>query len=298
MDTLPVKPTAEAVFNRQQVLRVWDQENVRKQKLLILGVGGMGSWFAMSMARLGVGALILFDFDFVEASNLNRQILYGLSDVGRSKVEAARDSLLRQHVVHPEGTEITVYHMEALSNWETVIKLVGEATVVMNSIDVGDWWDYAVFSLCFRLKKPCCMAGTEPFYGHLGTFFIQTGLETHPCYQCVHHLDPKMKPKDASDEEDTLMKRLQPSKILTYNDVSWIPADDKPSGGSTVYSAGITALMCASGLTTRLFIDAPSKNGILPDQVTHTTIVRLLLGESVDSFAGGKEPGCKWCGKD
>jgi len=71
------------------------QQRLRDAHVLILGLGGIGHQVALSLAAAGVGAIVLVDGDQVEASNLHRQILFSASDVGRRKVEAARDGILR-----------------------------------------------------------------------------------------------------------------------------------------------------------------------------------------------------------
>ena len=77
-------------FDRQRCIQGWKQDIVEKQSCLVLGVGGIGCTVALALARLGVGRIILIDFDKVECSNLNRQILFSLNDVGKLKVNAAK----------------------------------------------------------------------------------------------------------------------------------------------------------------------------------------------------------------
>lgn len=76
-------------FNRQKGIDKWDQTIIEKQVCLVLGCGGIGSSVAFALARLGVARIILWDFDTVDTTNLNRQILFHTADVGKPKVEAA-----------------------------------------------------------------------------------------------------------------------------------------------------------------------------------------------------------------
>ena len=76
-------------FDRQKGIDKWDQSLIEKQVCLVLGAGGIGSSVAFGLARLGVARIILWDFDTVDVTNLNRQILFTNSDVGRQKVQAA-----------------------------------------------------------------------------------------------------------------------------------------------------------------------------------------------------------------
>lgn len=126
---------------------------------LVLGVGGLGCGVALGLARLGVKKIMLLDRDVVDESNLNRQLLFKLSDVGKPKAEVGRDNLIADHVVSNK-TEVVAYQMDALPNWPTVIKLVEESTVVFNMIDVGGYWDVAVGSLCIKKNRLLIQGGT------------------------------------------------------------------------------------------------------------------------------------------
>ncbi|MHC9015467.1 HesA/MoeB/ThiF family protein [Stenotrophomonas bentonitica] len=70
---------------------------MKSARVLVLGMGGWGTWCCLNLARLGVGSLRIVDGDDVEVSNLNRQVLYESSHVGRKKVAAAADSLARHN---------------------------------------------------------------------------------------------------------------------------------------------------------------------------------------------------------
>ena len=92
--------------------------------------------------------MILIDKDVVDISNLNRQILFDHNHLNKPKVEVARDKLLRDHLINP-NTKIEAYNWCALKHWNKIVELSKEATVVFNMIDVGDYFDAAVQSLCF-----------------------------------------------------------------------------------------------------------------------------------------------------
>lgn len=140
-------------FDRQLRIQNWDQGKIENSVCLILGVGGIGTGVAMGLARLGVKKLILVDKDVVDISNLNRQILFSPQHVGKPKVDVAAEMLKTYHLINP-ATEIETYHFDVLPNWPTIVKLVvKEATVVFNNIDVGEYYDAAVMSLCIHAKK-------------------------------------------------------------------------------------------------------------------------------------------------
>lgn len=86
-------------YSRQGLIRWWSQERLRNARVLILGVGALGNEVAKNLALLGVGTLVLLDFDRIEPSNLSRTVLFGADDVGRAKVACAARALAR---INPE----------------------------------------------------------------------------------------------------------------------------------------------------------------------------------------------------
>ena len=97
----------------------------------------------MGLARLGVKKIILVDKDVVDISNMNRQILYRITDVGLNKATTARERLIENPVVS-DKTEVDAHQICALKNFDKVIELIEESTVVFNMIDVGEYWDIAI----------------------------------------------------------------------------------------------------------------------------------------------------------
>ena len=87
------------VFDRQQRMQNWDQSKIEQAVCLVLGVGGLGTGVALGLARLGVGKIILLDKDVVDISNLNRQVLFRATDVGKEKATIAKERLIENHVV-------------------------------------------------------------------------------------------------------------------------------------------------------------------------------------------------------
>lgn len=97
--------------------------------------------------------MILLDKDIVDVSNLNRQILFSHEDMGQSKVMVAAEKLKRDHLVNKKAV-IEAYNLCALENWQKIVELSKEATVVFNMIDVGDHFDGAVQALCTARRIP------------------------------------------------------------------------------------------------------------------------------------------------
>lgn len=77
------------MFDRQVRIDLWNQDKLREQTVLVLGVGGLGSVVLMNVLRLGVKKVIIVDYDVVDVHNLNRQIMFGPEDVGKRKVDSA-----------------------------------------------------------------------------------------------------------------------------------------------------------------------------------------------------------------
>lgn len=110
-------------------------------------------------SRLGIKRLYLVDMDVVDVSNLNRQVLFAKEDAGRRKVDAALDGLAR----HNLRTELMAVHLDAVLHWKKIVEMARQSTVIFNAIDYGEYFDYAVTSLCVSLG---CHYVTGSSYGH------------------------------------------------------------------------------------------------------------------------------------
>ncbi|CAF1278964.1 unnamed protein product [Adineta steineri] len=175
------------VFDRQRVMKNFDQYSVEQQHVFVLGVGGIGSSIAMSLVRMGVDTIYLLDRDFVDASNLNRQILFSLLDVGKSKVEVAAQHLKS---IHNLRTNIYDYHLDAVTNWSCVVEIAKKCTVIFNNIDYGAVFDYAVNSLCKSLGI-LYVAGST--YANNIEINLYSGLLNDPCWACNNNTNDSFK---------------------------------------------------------------------------------------------------------
>ena len=258
------------MFRRQEELKDFDQNKLSDETVLVLGVGGIGTNVAIGLVRLGVKRVILIDKDIIEDHNLNRQQLYSKEDIGKKKVEIAKEKL---EACHNICTQIDFYHLDALVSWQTIVGLARESTVVFNTIDYGDMFDVCVGALCHKLQIPMFLGGTEPFYGHLFSTFCQ--YIDGPCYSCVH--DYKEPPLDVT-------------KIESYDDISFIPQDVHPEiGGSTTYSAS----MCSQLLLSQYTTNRMRQDGF---QQKHTCIMSLINLE-LTTFVNSKSQTCIVCSK-
>ena len=155
------------------------QRRLKAARILLVGVGGLGSPAALYLAAAGVGHLTLVDFDAVDVTNLQRQVLHGTKDVGRPKVESARDRLrdLNPHVsVDAVATRVSPGN---------VLALVRDHDLVLDGSDS--------FSTRYLVNDACVLAGRPNVHASIFRFEGQaTVLSTAggPCYRCIFPSPP------------------------------------------------------------------------------------------------------------
>ncbi len=150
------------------------QLRLRAASVLIVGAGGLGSPIALYLAAAGVGRIGLVDFDRVELSNLQRQILYGTSDVGRPKVAAALERLTD---VNPH---VSLQCHEARFSVDNALELVSDYDVIVDGTDNFPT-RYLVNDACVLSGKPNVYGSVFRFEGQVSVFSTGRG----PCYRCL-----------------------------------------------------------------------------------------------------------------
>lgn len=155
------------------------QLKLKQARVLQIGTGGLGSPITMYLAAAGVGKLGLVDSDVIEVSNLQRQILHGTSDVGRLKLDSARDTLadINPHV------EVQCYNMRF--SRQNALEIVQDYDIVVDGTD-NLATRYLLSDVCVLLGKPLVHASVFRFEGHITVFDAKRG----PCYRCVHPEPP------------------------------------------------------------------------------------------------------------
>ena len=156
------------------------QKKIKSTSVLCIGAGGLGSPIAMYLAAAGVGRLGLVDFDTVDFSNLQRQILHGTDDVGRLKGESARDTIKS---INP-GVEV-VLHSVRLSS-ENAMDIIRQYAVVVDGTDNFPT-RYLTNDACVLLKKPNVYGSIFRFEGQASVFAPHLG---GPCYRCLYPEPP------------------------------------------------------------------------------------------------------------
>ena len=167
-------------YSRQIMLPEVDvegQEKLRRARVLIVGLGGLGSPAAMYLAAAGVGHLVIVDFDTVELSNLQRQILYSTRDVGRPKTSAAENTLL---ALNPLIRVTPVPH--ALEG-KNLTEQVRSADVVLDASD-NLRTRLALNETCVRLGKPLVSGAAIRMEGKILVY--RPDRPEAPCYRCLY----------------------------------------------------------------------------------------------------------------
>jgi len=152
------------------------QEKLSQSHALIVGAGGLGSPTALYLGASGVGKLTICDFDNVDLTNLQRQVIHTTQSVGINKAVSAQQTLA---AINPE---ITVVPIPRKSSEEEFATLAQDADVV---IDCSDNFRtrYALNSICFSLKKPLVSGAAIGFEGQVTVFDFRN--EESPCYHCL-----------------------------------------------------------------------------------------------------------------
>ncbi len=155
------------------------QKKLKASKVLCIGAGGLGSPAAMYLAAAGVGTLGIVDFDTVDFSNLQRQILHGTPDVGRSKLASARDRL---NAINP-NVKIETYETALTS--ANALELFAPYDVILDGTDNFPT-RYLVNDACVLLGKPNAYGSIFRFEGQASVFATKDG----PCYRCLYPEPP------------------------------------------------------------------------------------------------------------
>ena len=159
------------------------QKKLLNAKVLIIGAGGLGAPAAMYLAAAGVGTIGIVDADDVDLSNLQRQIIHSTEDVGKAKVQSAKETMER---MNPD-VKINTYHM--FVDASNICELIRNYDFIIDGTDNFPA-KFLINDACVIEKKPFSHAGIIRFQGQLMTYVPDQG----PCYRCVFQDPP---PKDA-----------------------------------------------------------------------------------------------------
>lgn len=155
------------------------QKKLKAARVLMIGTGGLGSPLGLYLAAAGIGTLGLVDFDVVDTSNLQRQIIHGTKDVGRPKIESARDRL---HDINPN---VTIETFETMLTRENALELFRQYDVVVDGTDN--------FQTRYLVNDACVLTGKPNVYGSIFRFEGQATVfdaERGACYRCLYPEPP------------------------------------------------------------------------------------------------------------
>lgn len=155
------------------------QRKLKAARVLLIGAGGLGSPLALYLAAAGVGTLGLVDFDVVDVTNLQRQVLHGTKDIGRPKLDSARDRIKDVNpFVHVEGYETRLTSQNAL-------EIIRDYDVIVDGTD-NFATRFLTNDACVILAKPNVYGSIYRFDGQASVFATADG----PCYRCLYPVPP------------------------------------------------------------------------------------------------------------
>jgi molybdopterin/thiamine biosynthesis adenylyltransferase/rhodanese-related sulfurtransferase len=178
----PLEPAEAARYSRHLLLPelgLAGQRRLKGTRMLLVGAGGLGSPAALYLAAAGIGHLTLVDFDTVDVTNLQRQIIHGTRDVGRPKVQSARDRLLD---LNPH---VSVDALATRLSPENALDLVRDHDLVVDGSD-SFATRYLVSDACVLAGRPNVHASIFRFEGQATVLSAAGG----PCYRCLYPSPP------------------------------------------------------------------------------------------------------------
>ncbi len=155
------------------------QLKLKLAKVLCIGAGGLGSPVTMYLAAAGVGTLGIVDFDIVDFTNLQRQILHGTADVGRKKLDSAAESIA---AINPNTT---VRKFDARLTSQNALEIIRDFDIVVDGTDNFPT-RYLVNDACVLTGKPNVYGSIFRFEGQASVFAAKDG----PCYRCLYPEPP------------------------------------------------------------------------------------------------------------
>ena len=179
---LSLTPSEVARYSRHLIMPEVGMEGQKRLKaasVLLIGAGGLGSPLGLYLAAAGIGRIGIVDFDVVDFSNLQRQVLHGTPDVGRPKLQSAKERL---HAINPE-VQVDLYETRLTS--ANAIQIMTPYDIVIDGTDNFPT-RYLVNDACVLLKKPNVYGSIFRFDGQASVFYPPQG----PCYRCLYPEPP------------------------------------------------------------------------------------------------------------
>lgn len=197
-------------YERQTKLSFWgkkEQKRLEKAKVLVAGIGGLGCYVSLALVSAGVGYLRLVDYDVVELSNLNRQILFRESDLGKSKVKVAVNALKLYN------SEAEIKGIEEKITEKNVLELTQGMDVVIDCLDNFES-RYLLNKACIDQEIPLVHGALYGFEGRVA-FFIP---KKTPCLRCIYPHEPRVskEPSPALSTTCGVIASIQANEAIKY----------------------------------------------------------------------------------
>ncbi len=157
------------------------QQRLMNAKVLCVGAGGLGSPTLMYLAAAGVGTLGIVDFDVVDESNLQRQIIHGQSDIGKAKAISAQEKIAETN----PNVRVNIHQVRL--DESNVMELFSQYDLIIDGTD-NFATRYLVNDACVLLKKPYIWGSIYRFDGQASVFWSEYG----PCYRCLYPEPPPL----------------------------------------------------------------------------------------------------------
>lgn len=187
------------------------QEKLLKSKVLIIGAGGLGAPIAFYLAAAGIGTIGIVDADVVDLSNLQRQIIHFTSDLGRPKVESAKEKMLQ---LNPD-VQVNTYHK--MVNKDNILELISGYDFIVDGTDNFPI-KFLINDACVISKKPFSHGGILKFEGQTLTYADSESA----CYRCVFHEPPPLNAVPTCSQAGVLgaiagmLGTIQAAEVLRY----------------------------------------------------------------------------------
>jgi len=240
----------EKFFQRQIQINNFAQEKLNINTLIV-GLGGTGTHIALACVRLGIEELNILDHDLIEASNVNRQILYKKGDIGLSKAQVSKKNLMDNNI----SSNIHSHEMDVFSNWQSFLNLLKDSDFVFCCLDLPMIKRLAIASACLFYKKPMIYSGIDVVNANSGMLLFQPP-EGNPCYECLESCLPQV--------DEKYHDIFKPDRIIKLNRINIEEIQKKTSiiASSNYYIASLMSSFAIS-----LMIQYVQEWNMIPNRV-------------------------------
>ncbi|MHA1799386.1 MAG: HesA/MoeB/ThiF family protein [Candidatus Helarchaeota archaeon] len=263
----------EKFFQRQLQIPSFNQSKLN-MSVLIVGLGGTGTHIALASVRLGIQNLFLIDYDIIEASNLNRQILYIKTQLGKSKVISAQETLEKNNIL----TSIDADEFNIFKNWQKFIRILKKSDFIFCCLDLPVIKRLIVASVCLYFQKPMIYAGIDVINANSGMILFQPP-NGKPCYECMEACLPQI--------DEQYWDLFKPDKIIELDEINIERIQKAPNiiASSNYYIASLISNMAVS-----LMVQHVQDWGSIPNRIIFDS-----LNWKLSAYKLNRADHCKIC---